>query len=95
MGDITKVSLDNIPELSCLVGGSPYQDFSVSGNPEGALWTCNSCGHKYNPLVVDYTGRNFCPECHTQDIEKTHLSLLVHWLEVLRNKNPKFVFTKT
>ena len=91
LGDITKVSLDNIPELSCLVGGSPYQDFSVSGNPEGALWTCNSCGHKYNPLIVDYTERNFCPECHTQDIEKTHSSFLVHWLEILRNKNPKFM----
>lgn len=91
LGDITKVSLDNIPELSCLVGGSPYQDFSVSGNPESALWTCNSCGHKYNPLIVDYTERNFCPECHTQDIEKTHSSFLVHWLEILRNKNPKFM----
>lgn len=37
LGDITKIDLDNLPEgVDFVVGGSPCQDFSVSGYKKGA-----------------------------------------------------------
>ena len=88
--DITKLNLNELPYINVLAGGSPCQDFSNSGKKSGATWTCSECGETYNPLTVHYTQRNFCPHCHSDKIEKTRSSLLVHYLEVLRHTMPNF-----
>ena len=92
LGDITKVNPHRLVPYNVLAGGSPCQDFSIAnGNSEGSLWTC-SCGYKYNPLTVHYSERKYCPCCHSENIEKTRSSLLIHYLDVLRNTMPLVAF---
>ena len=79
-----------MPYINVLSGGSPCQDFSNAGQRNGALWRCIECGETYNPLTVHYTQRKFCPHCHSDHIEKTRSSLLVHYLEVLHHTMPNF-----
>lgn len=88
LGDITKVNEKEISDFNMMVGGSPCQDFSVAGKQEGAKWTCQDCGYEYNPLEVHYTKRNKCPECESNNIEKTRSSLVVEWLRILLEKKP-------
>ena len=88
--DITKLDVEKLPYINVLSGGSPCQDFSNAGQKNGALWHCIGCGEKYNPLTVHYTQRKFCPHCHSDNIEKTRSSLLVHYLEVLHYTMPNF-----
>ena len=66
------------------------QDFSAAGKKQGALWTCKTCNHKYNPLEAHYTTRDKCPKCGSDEIEKTRSSLIVEYLRILRSKMPKF-----
>ena len=88
--DITKLDAEKLPYINVLSGGSPCQDFSNAGQRNGALWRCIKCGETYNPLTVHYTQRKFCPHCHSDHIEKTRSSLLVHYLEVLHHTMPNF-----
>lgn len=90
LGDITKVNEKEIADFNMMVGGSPCQDFSIAGKQEGAKWTCQDCGHEYNPLEAHYTTRDKCPKCNSTNIEKTRSSLLVEWLRILREKKPNF-----
>ena len=66
------------------------QDFSSAGKKEGSMYTCNTCGHKYNPLEAHYSKRDTCPNCGSKDIEITRSSLIVQYLRVLREKQPEF-----
>lgn len=66
------------------------QDFSVVGKQKGSVWTCQSCGHEYNPLTVHWSKRNKCPNCGSENIEKTRSSLLVEYLRVIRANKPNF-----
>lgn len=66
------------------------QDFSVAGKQKGSVWTCKECGHEYNPLTVHWSKRDKCPNCNSEDIEKTRSSLLVEYLRVVRANNPNF-----
>lgn len=66
------------------------QDFSVAGKQAGAVWTCKTCSHQYNPLEAHWTKRDKCPKCDGYDIEKTRSSLVVEWLRFLREKKPRF-----
>lgn len=66
------------------------QDFSVAGKQKGSLWTCKDCGHEYNPLTVHWSERNKCPNCDSDNIEKTRSSLLVEYLRVIRANKPNF-----
>ena len=58
------------------------------GKQKGAEWNCIDCKHKYNPLEVHYSKRDKCPECNSDNIEKTRSSLVVEWLRILKEKNP-------
>ena len=73
-----------------ICGGSPCQDFSVAGKQKGSVWTCKDCGHEYNPLTVHWRERDKCPDCHSENIEKTRSSLLVEYLRVIRANKPNF-----
>lgn len=73
-----------------ICGDSPCQDFSVAGKQKGSVWTCKDCGHEYNPLTVHWSERDKCPECGSNNIEKTRSSLLVEYLRVIRANKPNF-----
>lgn len=66
------------------------QDFSVAGKQKGSVWTCKDCGHEYNPLTVHWSKRDKCPQCNSNNIEKTRSSLLVEYLRVIRANKPNF-----
>lgn len=66
------------------------QDFSVAGQQKGSVWTCRNCGHEYNPLTVHWSERDKCPNCGSEDIEKTRSSLLVEFLRIIRGTRPNF-----
>ena len=90
LGDITKIDEHNISPFNMICGGSPCQDFSVAGKQKGSVWTCKYCGHEYNPLTVHWSERDKCPECGSNNIEKTRSSLLVEYLRVIRANKPNF-----
>ena len=90
LGDITKVDEAKLEPFNTICGGSPCQDFSVAGKQKGAIWTCKDCEHKYNPLIVHWSERDKCPNCHSKNIEKTRSSLLVEYLRVIRANKPNF-----
>lgn len=90
LGDITKVDETKIKPFSMICGGSPCQDFSIAGKGEGSKWKCKDCEHEYNPLTVHYTTRHQCPNCSSENLDKTRSSLLVEWLRVIRVNKPKW-----
>lgn len=90
LGDITKVNEKELDDFNMICGGSPCQDFSVAGKQKGSVWTCKECGHEYNPLTVHWSKRDKCPNCSSNNIEKTRSSLLVEYLRVVRANKPNF-----
>ena len=90
LGDITKVDETQLKPFNMICGGSPCQDFSISGKQVGSKWKCNDCGHEYNPLTIHYSKRNCCPECNSENLDKTRSSLLVEWLRIIRANKPKW-----
>ena len=90
LGDITKVDETELDDFNVICGGSPCQDFSVAGKQKGSVWTCKECGHEYNPLIVHWNERDKCPNCGSENIDKTRSSLLVEYLRVVRANKPNF-----
>ena len=90
LGDITKVDETKLKPFNMICGGSPCQDFSVAGRQAGSKWRCRDCGYEYNPLTVHYSVRNKCPNCGSENLDKTRSSLLVEWLRVIRANKPKW-----
>lgn len=90
LGDITKVDETKLESFNMICGGSPCQDFSVAGKQKGSIWTCKECGHEYNPLTAHWSERSKCPNCMSENIEKTRSSLLVEYLRVIRANKPNF-----
>lgn len=90
LGDITKVDETKIKPFNMICGGSPCQDFSVAGKQKGSKWQCKECGYEYNPLTVHFDKRNCCPNCGSEDLDKSRSSLLVEWLRIIRANKPKW-----
>lgn len=42
LGDVTKVDWSGVPDIDCITGGTPYQDFSYLGTREGLAGTKSS-----------------------------------------------------
>lgn len=66
------------------------QDFSVAGKQAGSKWKCKDCGNEYNPLTVHYSTRHKCPNCGSENLDKTRSSLLVEWLRIIRANKPRW-----
>lgn len=72
------------------------QDFSVAGKQNGSVWKCNECKNddgtptEWNPLTIHYTQRHKCPNCGSENIDKSRSSLLVEYLRVIRHNKPNF-----
>lgn len=93
IGDVTQIDFAHLPEdfkdVDFLFAGSPCQDISTAGKQGGVIWTCG-CGLRYNPLTVPPEERDYCPRCHCSDsIDKTRSSLLIYYLEAVRQLQPK------
>lgn len=88
LGNIEEVDERNLKPFNFMVGGTPCQDFSISGARKGAVWKCKNCNTEYNPLTVNADIRKQCPDCGSEDIEKTRSSLLVEWLRILKYVRP-------
>ena len=88
LGDITKVDETKLNPFNMICGGSPCQDFSVAGKQAGSKWKCKDCGHEYNPLTVHWSERHKCPNCNSENLDKTRSSLLVEWLRIIRANKP-------
>ena len=90
LGDITKVDPKKLSkDITVLVGGSPCTSFSTAGKQEGSIWTCNDCGKKFDPLEIDDLDNCCCPNCKSRDLTKTESSLIVDWLRIFKEVNPK------
>ena len=100
LGNIEEVDERNLKPFNFMVGGTPCQDFSISGARKGAVWKCKNCNTEYNPLTVCADDRKYCPNCRSddirkqcpdcgsEDVEKTRSSLLVEWLRILKYVRP-------
>ena len=88
LGNIESVDEKSIKPFNFMVGGTPCQDFSIGGTRKGAVWKCKNCNAEYNPLTVNSDERKYCPECKSEDLEKTRSSLLVEWLRILKYIKP-------
>jgi len=90
LGDITKVDPKKLSkDITVLVGGSPCTSFSTAGKQKGSTWTCNDCGKKFDPLEIDDLDNCCCPDCKSTDLIKTESSLIVDWLRIFKEVNPK------
>jgi len=47
LGDITKVDENELDDFNMICGGSPCQDFSISGKLKGSVWTCKEIGRAH------------------------------------------------
>lgn len=91
LGDVSNIDYSTLtikPDL--VTGGSPCQDFSVSGKNKGSVWTCNECKTEYNPIQQHFYKRDLCIKCGSDKIEKTRSSLLVEYLRCIRELKPKY-----
>lgn len=90
LGDITLVDENGLEAFNMICGGSPCQDFSIAGEQRGSVWTCGDCKKSYNPLMVHFSKREYCPVCGSKHIIKTRSSLLVEYLRIIRANRPNF-----
>ena len=93
-GDISKI--EQLPEADCWFYSSPCQCFSIAGKQDGIDATCNSCGNKYNPMLLDVDKRYICPICGSDDIKGTRSGLLLEVERLLikaieTNTAPKYL----
>lgn len=90
LGDITKVDPKKLSkEINVLVGGSPCTNFSSAGLKTGSIWNCNDCGKRFDPLEIDDLDNCCCPDCKSINLTKTESSLIVDWLRIFKEVNPK------
>ena len=94
LGDISKI--EQAPTADCWFYSSPCQCFSIAGKQDGIDATCNSCGQKYNPMLLDADKRYICPHCGSDDVKGTRSGLLLEVERLLikaieTNTAPKYL----
>lgn len=88
LGDITKINPFELEFINFLFGGSPCQSFSTAGKLDGSKWTCNECGHSFDPLELENLDEPECPHCKSKDIKRSESSLIVYWLKIFKHTRP-------
>ena len=94
LGDISKI--EQLPTADCWFYSSPCQCFSIAGKQDGIDATCNVCGQKYNPMLLDVEHRYICPNCGSDDVKGTRSGLLLEVERLLikaieTNTAPKYL----
>ena len=94
LGDISKI--EQAPTADCWFYSSPCQCFSVAGKQDGIDATCNACGQKFNPMLLDVEHRYICPHCGSDDVKGTRSGLLLEVERLLikaieTNTAPKYL----
>lgn len=94
LGDISRI--EQLPMADCWFYSSPCQCFSVAGKQDGIDATCNACGQKYNPMLLDADKRYICPHCGSDDVKGTRSGLLLEVERLLikaieTNTAPKYL----
>lgn len=51
-------------------------DLSIAGHQEGLKWTCQDCGHTYDPAAYSVEERYLCPVCGSKHVKSTRSGLL-------------------
>jgi DNA (cytosine-5)-methyltransferase 1 len=74
LGDMIKI--EELPDCDFLSYSCPCTDISISGKQEGLKWTCQDCGHEYDPSTLDVETRYTCPNCGSNNIKSTRSGLL-------------------
>ena len=93
-GDITQI--ESLPNCDFLTYSCPCTDISIAGKQEGLKWTCQDCGHEYDPSKLDVDTRYTCPNCGNHNIKSTRSGLLYEVERLLvrakeNNNLPKFL----
>lgn len=93
-GDMTQI--ESLPDCDLLTYSCPCTDISVAGRQEGLKWTCQDCGHEYDPSKLDVDTRYTCPNCNSGNIKSTRSGLLYEVERLLvrakeNNNLPKFL----
>lgn len=94
LGDISRI--EQLPLADCWFYSSPCQCFSIAGKQDGIDATCNTCGQKYNPMLLDADKRYICPHCGSDDVKGTRSGLLLEVERLLiktieTNTAPKYL----
>lgn len=93
-GDMIQIEL--LPDCDLLTYSCPCTDISIAGKQEGLKWTCQDCGHEYDPSKLDVDTRYTCPNCGNHNIKSTRSGLLYEVERLLvkskeNNNLPKFL----
>ena len=93
-GDMTQI--ESLPDCDLLTYSCPCTDISIAGKQEGLKWTCQDCGHEYDPSKLDVDTRYTCPNCGSHNIKSTRSGLLYEVERLLvrakeNNNLPKFL----
>lgn len=94
LGDVVKI--ESLPYCDLLTYSFPCTSISVSGRQEGLNWTCQDCGHEYDPATLEVETRYNCPNCGSENIMSTRSGLLYEAERLLvrakeNNTLPKFL----
>ena len=76
LGDITKINPFELEFINFLFGGSPCQSFSTAGKLDGSKWTCNECGHTFDPLELENLDEPECPTANPRISREVNLHSL-------------------
>ena len=94
LGDMTQI--EKLPYADFVSYSCPCTDISISGRQEGLTWTCQDCGHEYDPAELDVDTRYICPNCGSENVKSTRSGLLYEVERLLvrakeNNTLPKFL----
>ncbi len=74
LGDMMQINA--LPDCDFLTYSCPCTDLSIAGHQEGLKWTCQDCGHTYDPAAYSVEERYLCPVCGSKHVKSTRSGLL-------------------
>ena len=70
------MQIDALPDCDFITYSCPCTDLSIAGHQEGLKWTCQDCGHTYDPAAYSVEERYLCPVCGSKHVKSTRSGLL-------------------